>query len=119
MFYCSFQPTLIFPADDVAFIFPGSRDFATLGSFDKKGVLIRGQKVRYRIEGCDVNGLLKLEFSGPLEPKVFYQYLPGKKDVFGDQPHVIDEVAAEYVEVRRVNNYVVRIKVFFLTTSFA
>ena len=100
-----FNQPLFSAADDAAYIFPGSRDFATLGSFDKNGLLIRGQKVSYRIEGCDVRGLLKLKFSEPLEPKVFYHYLPAKKDDFGDQPHIVDEVAEEYIEVRHINDY--------------
>ena len=104
-----FNQPLFSAADDAAYIFPGSRDFATLGSFDKNGLLIRGQKVSYRIEGCDVRGLLKLKFSEPSEPKVFYHYLPAKKDDFGDQPHIVDEVAEEYIEVRHINDYEVRI----------
>ena len=95
-----FNQPLFSAADDAAYIFPGSRDFATL---------IRSQKVSYRIEGCDVRGLLKLKFSEPLEPKVFYHYLPAKKDDFGDQPHIVDEVAEEYIEVRHINDYEVRI----------
>ena len=67
----------------------------------------RGQKVGYQIEGCDLNGLLKLKFSRPWDQKVFYHYLPAKKDAFGDQPHVMDEVAEEYIEVRKINDYVV------------
>ena len=107
--HCANQPLFFSAADDAAYIFPGSRDFATLGSFDKNGLLIRGQKVSYRIEGCDVRGLLKLKFSEPSEPKVFYHYLPAKKDDFGDQPHIVDEVAEEYIEVRHINDYEVRI----------
>ena len=95
-----FNQPLFSAADDAAYIFPGSRDFATL---------IRSQKVSYRIEGCDVRGLLKLKFSEPLEPKVFYHYLPAKKDDFGDQPHIVDEVAEKYIEVRHINDYEVRI----------
>ena len=85
-----------------------------MGSFNENGILIEGQKVKYQIEGCNKYGLPKLKFSEPVEPKVFYHYMPGKKDAFGDQPHVIDEVAAEYVEIRKIDDY----KVIFLSYSF-
>ena len=83
----------------------GARDFATLGSFDENTLLINGQKVNYHISGCDVNGLPKLEFSEPVKPDIHYHYLPGKKDDFGDQPIILDEIAEEYIEVRKISDY--------------
>ena len=70
--------------------------------------MTRGQKVLYQIQGCDDNGLLKLIFSKPAKPNVFYHYLPAKKDAFGDQPDIVDEVAEEYVEIRKLNGNLVR-----------
>ena len=46
-----------------------------------------------------------LKFSKPVESKVFYHYKPGSNDAFGDQPHVIDELATEYVEIRKIDDY--------------
>ena len=94
-----------FSANDAAYIFLGARDFATLGSFDENALLISGQKVNYHISGCDVNGLPKLEFSEPVKPDIHYHYLPGKKDNFGDQPNILDEIAEEYIEVRKISDY--------------
>ena len=76
-----------------------------LGAFDENALLISGQKVNYHISGCDVNGLPKLEFSEPVKPDIHYHYLPGKKDDFGDQPIIIDEIAEEYIEVRKISDY--------------
>ena len=83
----------------------GARDFATLGAFDGNALLISGQKVNYHISGCNVNGLPRLEFSEPVKPDIHYHYLPGKKDNFGDQPIIIDEIAEEYIEVRKITDY--------------
>ena len=38
---------------------------------------IEGQKVKYHIEGCNKYGLPKLKFTEPVDPKVFYHYMPG------------------------------------------
>ena len=46
-----------------------------------------------------------------MKPKVFYHYLPPKRDEFGDQPYIVDEVAEEYIQVYKINAYVVRILV--------
>jgi hypothetical protein len=94
-----------FSANDAAYIFLGARYFATQGSFDENALLISGQKVNYHISGCNVNGLPKLEFSEPVKPDIHYHYLPGKKDNFGDQPIIIDEIAEEYIEVRKISDY--------------
>ena len=37
----------------------------------------------------------------------FYYNKPGNNDAFGDQPHVVDELAAEYVEIRKIDKYTV------------
>ena len=62
--------------------------------------------------------MLKLKFSEPSEPKVFYHYLPAKKDDFGDQPHIVDEVAEEYIEVRHINDHEVRMLAYFKVYQF-
>jgi len=100
-----YNPSGKYPANDAAYIFLGARDFATLGAFDENALLISGQKVNYHISGCNVNGLPRLEFSEPVKPDIHYHYLPGKKDNFGDQPIIIDEIAEEYIEVRKITDY--------------
>ena len=59
------------------------------------------------MKGCDENGLAKLEFQEPKEPKIFYHYKPPNEKEFGDQPLVSDELAVEYFEVKSINEKVV------------
>ena len=58
-----------------------------------------------------------LKFSKPVESKVFYYYKPGDNDAFGDQPHVIDELATEYVEIRKIDDYKVIYRLFYTWTK--
>ena len=117
-FLPGFNLLAFFSANDVAYIFFGARDFATLGSFDENALLINGQKVKYHLNGCDINGLPKLEFSKPVNPDIYYHYLPGKKDSFGDQPNILDEIGEEYIEVSKISDYEVSTQPFNLHPDF-
>ena len=101
-----YSPDGKYPGNSNAYIYKSST-FAIRGSFDQYGLLIKGQKVPYFMNGCDENGLAKLEFQEPKEPNVFYHYKPPNEKEFGDQPLVSDELAVEYLEVKNINEKVV------------
>ena len=101
-----YSPDGNYPGNNNAYIYKSST-FAIKGSFDQHGLLIKGQKVPYLMKGCDENGLAKLEFKEPKEPKTFYHYKPPNEKEFGDQPLVSDELAVEYFKVKSINKKLV------------
>ena len=101
-----YSPDKNYPGNNNAYIYKSST-FAIKGSFDQHGLLIKGQKVPYLMKGCDENGLAKLEFKEPKEPKTFYHYKPPNEKEFGDQPLVSDELAVEYFKVKSINKKLV------------
>ena len=95
-----------FSGKNIAYIYKNA-DFALKGKFDENANLIEGQKVRIEKEECNELGLKTLFYSAPIEPSVFYHYNPPNITSFGDQPHVPDEVAVEYYEVKDSPNLIV------------
>ena len=75
--------------------------FAIKGTFDENSNLIEGQKIKIVNTSCNGVGMMELNFSKPYEQDVFYHYKPPTNVSFGDQPQVPDELAIEYIEVKR------------------
>ena len=98
-----YSPDGMYPGDNIAYIY-AKAPFAILGPHDQNGLLIKGQKVDYNLNGCTQHGILKIQFSDP-QDDVFYHYDPPKADSFGDQPLIPDEVGTEYVEVKTVDDF--------------
>ena len=103
-----YSPNGLYPGQNNAYIYK-SVSFAIKGSFDQYGLLVKGQKVPYFMSGCDENGLAILEFENPVDPGVFYHYKPASESDFSDQPTVPDELAMEYLEVKPINDFMVKI----------
>ena len=68
-------------------------------------ILQKGQKVKYQLDGCHDNGLIRLKFSEPVQPNIYYHYNPSTLENPGDQENVIDELGSEFVEVRHVDDF--------------
>ena len=53
-------------------------------------------------KSCDDQaGLMKLKYANFNNGNVIYHYKPPTNTSFGDQPHVPDELALEYVECKK------------------
>lgn len=94
-----YSENLDFSGSNVAYIYHKNH-FAIMGEFNKSYLLIKGHKVAFKADGCDINGILRLKFFKPENPSVVYHYQPPTLTSFGDQPTVEDELASEWVEVR-------------------
>ena len=75
--------------------------FAIKGTFDENSNLIEGQKIKIVNTSCNGFGMMELKYSKPYDQDVFYHYKPPTNVSFGDQPQVPDEIAIEYLEVKR------------------
>ena len=93
-----------FPTENAAYIYYGG-NFAIYGSFDENKQLIKGSKVRHKLEGCDDNLMPEIQFSTPAHPEISYHYKPPNNQSFGDQPLVNDEIGEEYLEIKNIDGY--------------
>ena len=93
-----------FPSEKAAYFYYGG-NFAIYGSFDENKQLVKGSKVRHKLEGCNDNLMPNIQFGTPEHPEIFYHYKPPTNQSFGDQPLVNDEIGEEYLEIRSIDGY--------------
>ena len=90
----------IFSGPDIHYIYAKS-PFAIKGTFDGNFNLIEGQKVRIIGKTCNDFGMMLFEYSDPYEAESIYHFKPPTNISFGDQPLLADELAIEYVEIKK------------------
>ena len=95
-----------FSGNNLAYIYQNG-NFAIKGSFDENSNLIKGHKVYIEKQECNNYGLKELFYSAPVEPNITYHYDPPTNTSFGDQPNIPDEVATEYMIIKKSPNALV------------
>ena len=94
-----------FSGPNIQYTYPNT-SFAIDGSFNENSNLIKGQKVQIMGIACTSLGMMELQYSFAEQDVVVYHYKPPSNASFGDQPQIPDELATEYLEVKRSDLHV-------------